>query len=437
MDRVTPRAALPALLWLLSSPWLAAASGPVGAGRPVAAVAARSASAAPEEIVVAPGTLAQLLARAAEGTHLRLAPGRHDGPLVIDRRLTLIGSPGAEIVGPGSGTVVTVRADGASLLDLNVRGGGADLAEDDAVIMVEEAHGVTVRGCRVQARAFGIYLRGGGGHRLLGNHVVGDAALEVARRGNGVHLWHSSANEVRDNRLEAVRDGVYLSFAHDNLVAGNHGSGLRYGIHYMYSERNRLVGNGFLASTGGIALMYSKDNEIRANEVAGNAEFGILALQLEDSLVADNEARGNGRGLFLQNAAGNRFLGNRLQRNGVGVYLSAGSENNLLAGNVFLDNLVQAYARHAGANAWSAAGRGNYWSDYLGFDWDGDGIGDAPYRLRRASAALLARVPAARLLARSPALGLLDWWSTRFGVRAAADRAVLDPHPLMHPLALR
>ena len=53
-------------------------------------------------------------------------------------------------------------------------------------------------------------------------------------------------------------------------------------------------------------------------------------------------------------------------------------------------------------------GPGNYWGDYLGWDQDGDGFGDRPYRLDSFTASLIHRFPAAVLLVRSPALELLS-----------------------------
>ena len=154
---------------------------------------------------------------------------------------------------------------GGALSALEVRGSGEDLFEDDAVILLTEIAEVTIEHCRINARAFGIYLRGGGNHHIVDNDVHGDRSLKRERRGNGIHLWRSERNEIRDNRLVDVRDGVYLSFAHDNRIVGNQGSALRYGIHYMYSERNSLLGNRFSNCTGGIALMFSMRNRIESN----------------------------------------------------------------------------------------------------------------------------------------------------------------------------
>lgn len=384
--------------------------------------------AAPAELAVAPGELQAALQRASPGDTLRLGAGVHPGPITIETAVHLVGSEGAVLEGPGNGDVLTVAASGTAISDLTVRGSGAELADDDTVILLREVTGVAIERCRVEARGFGVYLQAGGEHRIVDNEVVGDTSLPLVRRGNGIHLWKTVENEINGNRLIDVRDGVYLSFAHDNLIHGNRGSGLRYGIHYMYSERNTLTENRFSACTGGIALMFSMKNRIERNETVDNEQFGILCQLLEHSRLADNYLAGNGRGFYLQNSAENRFAGNRLESNGVGAYLTAGSERNRFVSNRFAGNLVQVFEDHPGDNAFFEEGRGNFWGDYAGFDWDGDGVGETPYRMRTAASALLARRPLARWFWRSPALALLDWWDARISYRPAT---AFDPYPLV------
>lgn len=378
--------------------------------------------------LVAPGHLREALESARPGDRLELLPGLHRGAFRIDRPLRIDGRAGAVIQGPGHGTVLTLAADGIELRHLEVRGGGADLSSDDAAVLLLAARRITVRDCVIGAAGFGIYLREGGEHRILDNRIAGDGSLPSNRRGNGVHLFHTTGNVVAGNDTADVRDGIYLSFAHDNEIRGNRGSGLRYGIHYMYSEHNRLEGNRFEGCIGGIALMYSRDNHLLGNVLSNNRDFGILCLQLERSRLLANTLAANGRGLVLQNSAGNQLRDNEIAGNGVGAYLTSGSEGNLLAGNRFRGNLVQAYQDHAGDNAWSEAGRGNHWGDYAGLDWNHDGVGDTPYRLQTAASALLARRPAARWFRMSPALALLDWWQARLG---SGDAGGLDRFPLM------
>src|SRR5688572_5107929 len=88
---------------------LTAAGAAPGAQERVAAPGARERVAAPaaRERVVAPGTPIQpLLDAARPGQVIRLAPGRHAGPLRIGRTLSLLGEPGAVLVGPGTGSVI-------------------------------------------------------------------------------------------------------------------------------------------------------------------------------------------------------------------------------------------------------------------------------------------------------------------------------------------
>lgn len=382
--------------------------------------------------VVPPGDLEATLASAAPGDTLRLEAGVHRGPITISTQVHLIGDPGAIIQGANHGTTLILAADGITVRGLTVRGSGADLSRDDAVVLIDRSSNVTVENCRVEARGFGIYLKAGGEHRIINNEISGDPALPIARRGNGIHLWHTENNIVQDNHLVDVRDGIYLSFAHDNLIHRNEGATLRYGIHYMYSERNTLTENRFTACTGGIALMFSMKNRIASNELTDNEQFGLLCQQLEHSLLEDNYLAGNGRGFYIQNSAANEFIGNRLEGNGVGAYLTAGSERNLFTMNRFDGNLVQVFedhpGDHSGANAFFRAGRGNFWSDYAGFDWNGDGVGETPYRLVTAASALLARRPEARWFWMSPILTLLNWWDARLKLPAVGS---FDPFPLI------
>ena len=381
---------------------------------------------------ISPGELQEALAAARPGDILRLLPGVHSGPLTVTKPIQLVGEAGAILQGNGEGAVLILSADRILVSNLKVQGSGADLAHDDAVILLLETDHTTVEQCEVEARAFGIYIRGGSDNRVIGNVVHGDPSLPRSRRGNGIHLWHTERNEIINNKLDSVRDGLYFSFAHENQIRDNEGTRLRYGIHYMYSERNTLLGNRFSDCIGGMALMFSRGNRAEGNVLAGNRDFGILGLFVERSVLKQNQVAENGRGLFLEDSHHNEFSGNRVERNGVGAFVTAGSEGNRFAGNRFESNLVQVYQDHAGWNEWTQAGRGNFWGDYAGFDWNGDGVGDTPYQLQTTASALMARLPVTRWFWMTPLVALLDWWDS---LLRASTPSLFDPSPLMQPLA--
>ena len=78
--------------------------GPAFAYAAACVVVAMSASVqlAAAEHRIAPGTPLQPAIEAAEpGDTIRLAPGRHAGPVLVDRTLSLVGEAGAVIAGPG------------------------------------------------------------------------------------------------------------------------------------------------------------------------------------------------------------------------------------------------------------------------------------------------------------------------------------------------
>ncbi len=101
-------------------------------------------------------------------------------------------------------------------------------------------------------------------------------------------------------------------------------------------------------------------------------------------------------------------------------------------GNSFIANRTQ--VKYVGTRhlEWSQDGRGNYWSDHLAFDVNGDGVADRPYRPNNLVDQLIWRYPVAKILINSPVLQILQWAQSQFP--ALYPGGVIDSTPLMHAL---
>ncbi len=400
------------------------------------------------DLTATPGEpLQPLIERAERGDRLLLPEGRYPGPLVIDRTLTLSGATGAVIDAGGEGHAVVLDAPDIVIEGVTIENWGANLTDMDAGIFIEEsADGSVIRDSRLEGPGFGLWLDAVSDVQVLDNVIRGDAAVRSQDRGNGVHLFNSRNVRVEGNDIRHTRDGIYIDTSSQCLLRGNHMQELRYGVHYMYAYDNRVEENTTRDTRTGYALMQSKRLRVIGNRSEGDRNYGILMNNITDSLLRDNritrahqrrDAQGkglvsgaDGKALFVYNSQYNRFEANRLAESDIGIHLTAGSEDNELVGNAFVDNRQQVMYVATRAQEWSEAGHGNYWSDYLGWDLDGDGVGDTPYEPNDAMDRLLWRYPVARLLMHSPAVLALRWVQRQFPV--FRPQGVKDSHPLMN-----
>ena len=385
--------------------------------------------------MVEPGTpLQPLVDAAAPGEVLLLAPGRHAGPLVIDRPLELRGQAGAIITGTGTGSVITVTAPDVRIEGLEITGSGTDLPAMDSAILVQQAAPRTiVRGNRLMNNLFGVYLHGAADSRVENNIIDGRQDLRLAEAGNGVSIWNAPGAAIIGNTISHGRDGIYVKISHHNRFENNTFSKLRFAIHYMYTNDSRIAGNRSRGNHVGWAIMYSERLEVEDNVSDGDRDHGLLLNSTNDSRVIGNVVRQGGeKCVFVYNANNNRLENNWFEGCPIGIHFTAGSEGNIMTGNAFVANRVQ--VKYVGTRFidWAANGRGNYWSDNPAFDLDGDGIADRPYRPNDVMDEILWTRPQAKLLTNSPAVQLVRWAQARFP--ALYPGGVFDSAPLMRPV---
>jgi nitrous oxidase accessory protein len=423
-----------------------------------------SAPALAATVTVAPGELTAAIAQAAPGDTLRLAAGRHIGPVKVDKPLTLEGEPGAVLDGEGKGSVVTVTAPDVTLRGLEVRNTGTSLFDQHSGIFLSKtAKRAVVEDNRLRDTLIGIYVWGADDSLVRRNDVTGRTDLRVSERGNGIQIWNAPGTRVLDNSVRDARDGVFTTTSRKNLFAGNRFERVRFAVHYMYTNDSEVSGNVSIGNSVGYAIMYSNNLVVKDNRSVADREHGFLlnaansaqftnnsvagrfagAVSDSGEALADNDIphdteemsgrlrSGTWKCVFIYNANKNRFAGNRFEGCEIGVHFTAGSERNSMTGNAFIGNRTQ--VKYVGTRFldWSEKGRGNYWSDNAAFDLNGDGISDEPYRPNDVVDRVMWAYPAAKLLMNSPGVQVIRWAQKQFP--ALHPGGVIDSAPLMAP----
>ena len=397
-------------------------------------VAAASQAALWSVTLEGPG-LQAVLDAALPGDVIELREGIHAGPARIDKALILRGRGGV-IDGGGQGSAVVVSAPGARIEGVVIRNSGEDVGASDACIYITpSATGAVIFNNSLTRCAFGIWVHETDGVQIIDNRIESREELRTNDRGNGIQLFNASNLVVRGNHVSLARDGIYVSATEDSLIEGNVTSNLRFGIHYMYSYRNTVSGNVANDNTVGIALMESRDLVVEDNRAFRNKRNGLLFRDVERSQIRRNHLEGNGSGMFFFSSIENVIADNRIIDNEIGLKIFAGTKRNLVEGNIIRGNREQVFYIATEDQLWGVGGPGNYWSDYIGWDQNGDGVGDRPHRVDSFTTGLLHRYPSASLLLRSPALEMLAHMAERmpmFRTPTVIDRAPLmfEPAPV-------
>ena len=400
----------------------------VTTGAPVAA------GGAPE-----PSDLQAMIDAAATGDEILLAAGIYDGPVVVDKSVSIVGEGWPVVDGGGEESVIEVTAEGVRIDGLVIRDSGISLDHEDAGISVS-APEVEIVGNRIEDVLFGVYLDGAEGSVVTDNEI-GAKDLDIARRGDPLHVFQSSGTLVERNRIIGGRD-VVVWFSDDTVIRDNLIRNGRYGMHYMYAHDGVLERNRFEENSVGAFLMFSHHLQVRNNVFAasnGPSGYGIGFKDCDGAVLEGNRIVGNRVGVFVDGSPFSLdehiyYRNNVFAFNDVGVIFQPSIRRNVFSRNAFIDNRQQIAVAGGGfvpeSNEWTEDGVGNHWSDYAGYDADGDGIGDMPYRAEDLFGDVTDRHPDVKLFADTPAARAIDLAAKAFPVLRPDPRAV-DSSPLV------
>ncbi len=220
----------------------------------------------------------------------------------------------------------------------------------------------------------GIYLIESSENYVIGNTCNGN---EVS----GIELeYEANHNTLTNNLCDSNYFGILIEESNVNTVTDNTCNQNLVGIYLYYSNENDVTKNICNINVyDGFYIYFSNDNVIARNICNNNGRRGITLSASQGNLVRDNTLSKNlAVGIYLLSSDYNVFSGNTLSKNGCGFNLTSSSSNEIYR-NSIIENTIQAYEEGSiEMNFWyhKTLLIGNIWSDYIGVDFDLDGIGD-------------------------------------------------------------
>ncbi len=359
---------------------------------------------------------------ASTGDIITVGAGNYSS-IVVDRPLTLIGEGRVVLNAALQNPAVTVESNGVTLEGFQIYGVGKDTTAKFEYYMTNRE---AARGLRLDMPNAAIVVKGSG-FVLSNSSIIGAQAGIYALDAYGITLKDCTLNGcdtglvVSGGRkinvlgcdiINCRKYGLDIEWSRDITIRNSSIiNNSNVGILLREGENGSFDDNAISGCTFGLSLWNASYNQVRRNQV-GHNYYGILVTNqssynnITDNLLIDNSrgeiTAGFGIGLSLQeNSSHNLVEGNTASGNYNGLEVSKGCQynavyaniarenkhgirmnenrNNLIFGNNFIDNNINAY-ENLSRNIWNTT-TGNYYSDYQGEDENKDGIGDQPYSL--------------------------------------------------------
>lgn len=192
--------------------------------------------------------------------------------------------------------------------------------------------------------------------------------LDMTHNREGVLIVNSTGVAVKNVSITSSEYGIWALMMDDSNITNAEVSNNDFGVKLGDSSHN-IIGNNLMVDNGRYAwttividLEFSSYNTIVDNELSSQYNYSDF-------------------GVSLGSSSNNTIVGNTMKMHWCGIHLYSSSGNVFYHNNIIDSRWEQAWTHTSPDNRWDNGHEGNYWSDYLGEDADGNGIGDEPYNI--------------------------------------------------------
>jgi len=308
-------------------------------------------------------TIGSALGNASGGDTIFVRMGTYrEHSLVIDKPLTLVGeNPSSTIITnidnpwaswngefpPPSTVTIQISADNVKISNFTIMNASANIVGSGSQFKL--TNNIITRG----------YVRIEGNNNSITNNTI-ETYIEC----KGFY------NDIAENTIIGNSEGLVLegsfNVVHGNILL----NGINIGRIDVKGDGNVIFKNTITNSSAGVYIYEGSENAVYENRIVNNR--GAISL-------------GKGyRNTFYRNYVANNIVGASISWGQTEInykMLGPCTNDNSLYHNNFINNTYQVGTGYEmyGTDFFDSGKEGNYWSDYIGNDTNGDGIGDTSY----------------------------------------------------------
>lgn len=361
-------------------------------------------------------SLQDAIDNAKEGSIIKLYAGVYKGNIVINKPLSIIAVEDNVVLdGQNNGTVVTINSSYVTLKNLSIINSGDRHDKLDAAIKIKQAKQCEISHINIKDTLFGIDLEQVH-NSIISHNTISSKNLPLGLRGDGIRVWYSNDNIIKNNHLIKSRDMV-IWYSHGNTIEDNQGEYGRYSLHFMYAGKNIVRNNHYKFNSVGIFFMYSKDTLTEGNSVQssqGTTGMGIGLKEVSSFTIRNNTILYNARGIYIDRSPFDEDSTNHIENNLVlynteAFHFHSISEDNDITDNTIIGNIEDVVNDTRGSKVYKNKWEANYWDNYEGFDSNKDNIGDTSHKIYQYADKLWLNNASLKFFYGSPVISMLNF----------------------------